>query len=830
MNIRTFILFFLTLPFSVAAQETIKGIVKEAGNGTPVDAATVQLFEAGKPLPVSFTLSNARGEFTLPVREADDSLTVRISLLGYKTAEKRALPGATLQFDLNPEIFSLKEVEIRPGRIYGRQDTINYDVTQFLTPKDESIKDVLKKLPGVDVDEAGKISYNGKAIKKLYVEGMDISDGRYGQITNNLRADAVESAQILENHQPIRALQKKLTTEDIALNLKLKPTFRDRWMITAEGGLGASPLLWKGIGNAMQLSRGSQSIYLYKGNNTGGDVTEEQNVLTMNGREDKEGPSIPGFLNQPSFSAPLKKERMLFNDVHTLSGNRLYKLNETTQLRLNANYLHDLSRQQRGSESYYYQAGDTAVLSEESDTRIRRNRGEVTLTLENNAESHYLTNDFNLTGDWANSLSHITDGREINQRIQTRDMGIRNYLQSFWTGSRYTVEARSLLRYHNRPDRIILDQETKKMPLQQLYIDHSVSLIRKKGYLTRQYTAGITGDINSVKNGMKLYIKPNYQWNVHKWNTTFALPLTWTAYPDNRFSRFTPNPMLYITYKLNYAWKFSAHASYNESYGSPVDFYPEAYRINYRSQIEGNGIMPVRRDQSYSLYGEYKNTIREFFVTLNMSHSRGWSDRILEQAVRNGEISLISHRMPNRSQSWTVNGTLSKGFYDYGLKTSLSYLLGRSDGEQLSAGRRLRYRSDYMQYEPKIVYTPFRRFEISYQATLYFGGSRIGDDTRLSPLLNVVQKAQLYYELTPVEINLSLDHYHNDVSATKAIDAFFADLSLRWKTRKWQFTAEAKNLFNKKEYRYTQYSATESYTSWIRIRPREFLFSARYKF
>lgn len=74
---------------------------------------------------------------------------------------------------------------------------------------------------------------------------MDLTDGRYNQLTNNLQAGAVKSVQILENHQPIRALQKKLTTEDIAINLKLKDNFRDRWMGTLEGSMGIPPLCGK---------------------------------------------------------------------------------------------------------------------------------------------------------------------------------------------------------------------------------------------------------------------------------------------------------------------------------------------------------------------------------------------------------------------------------------------------------------------------------------------------------------------------------------------------------------------------------------------------------
>ena len=539
--------------------------------------------------------------------------------------------------------------------------------------------------------------------------------------------------------------------------------------------MGASPLLWKGMGNAIQISRKSQSAYIYKGNNRGDDVTDEQNVLTQIGAEGKTGPSIPSFLSQLSFSAPLKKERLLFNNVHSLSGNRVYKLNETTQLRLNANYLHDLTQQERGT-------------------------------------------------------SRISGASSVNQRIQTPDMGVRNYLQNIWTRDKYTLELRSLLRYHNLPARILIDRDKQALNLQQLYLDHSLAFLRKKGSLTRQYTAGITGDLNSIRNGTNLYFKPNYQCNLYKWNLAFNLPLVWTTFPAAGFSRLAVNPFLYINYKFNYAWRFSFHANYHENYGNITDLYPDAYRTDYRNYRMNNGIMPVNRTHSYSLYGEYKNTVREFFATLSLNHNRGCSDRIFEQQIRDGQVTLVSHRLSNHSSGWTAKGTLSKGFYDYGLKTSLTYLLGRSEAEQLSAGERLPYRYDFMQYEPKITWTPARSFSASYQATIHLGRSKIGTGTRLDPLLDVVQKLQLSYELFPVEINLSADHYHNDVSRDKAVNTFFADLSFRWKTGSWQFVAEATNLFNKKQYSYTQYSATESYTSWIDIRPREFMASARYKF
>lgn len=448
----------LILVTSLSAQSVIRGIVTDKESGLPIEAATVQLVQGVKVQLIDYALTDRTGLFLLPFGKQTDSLSVIISLLGYKAQRIHVRPGSDQRIKLEPEVFNLKEVEVRPGRVWGRQDTINYEITQFITSKDRSIKDVLKRLPGIDIDDLGKISYNGKDISHLYVEGLDLTNGRYNQINHNLRADAVQSVQVMENHQPIRILQKKLKTEDVALNLKLKPEFRNRWLISLDGGLGASPFLWKGTADALQISRNSQSAYLYKGTNMGDDVTVEQTVLVQPAFGLLAEPDISSFLSQPSFTTPLRKERSLFNNAHTLSVNRLYKLDEATQLRLNSGYTHDYRKQERGSEISYYQASDTVHISEQSDSQIRSDQIRMSLNLEKNAMNRYMTNLFDVTGNWFSGFSQFTGTQSVIQRIKTPDLGARNYFQNLWNTNRYTFEVRSLLRYHTLPTELGINE------------------------------------------------------------------------------------------------------------------------------------------------------------------------------------------------------------------------------------------------------------------------------------------------------------------------------------------------------------------------------------
>lgn len=83
----------------------------------------------------------------------------------------------------------------------------------------------------MDIDDNGQVKYKGKAIDHYFVEGMDVTGGRYSQINNNLSAKAVKSAEIMENYQSVKALKGKLSSDEIALNLKLDPQARDQWII-----------------------------------------------------------------------------------------------------------------------------------------------------------------------------------------------------------------------------------------------------------------------------------------------------------------------------------------------------------------------------------------------------------------------------------------------------------------------------------------------------------------------------------------------------------------------------------------------------------------------
>ena len=813
------------------AQQAITGVITDSETNLPIEIATVTLTQGAKDRFVSYTLTDASGHFSLSTNQQSDSLHLTVSLLGYKTLKANVRQGESLNIRLEQQEFSLKEVEVRPGRVWGQRDTVSYDVASFLTGKDQSIKDVLQKLPGVDVDElTGRIAYQGKDISNFYVEGMELMGGRYDQLNNSLQARSVDKVQLLENHQPIRVLQDKVASENIALNLKLKPEFKDRWMGYAGLGTGIEHFLWSANNNAIQISRNSQSAYFYKGNNTGSNMKSEQTDLTNPMEQDrlKEREASP-FIPQLSFTAPLKEERLLFNNTHSLSGNRVYKLNETAQLRLNAGYLYDIQEQERGSETIYFTENDTTSISEQNSSRLHSHVANIQAVLENNTDKHFLTNRFSLNGSWKEGVTDYTGVQDVHQQIETNAFDARNYLRNIWKKDDYTMEVYSLLRFRHLPSSLLVDDNQQTINLRNFYTEQAASILKSRNLFTQRYTAGFSSEASNLKSGYSLFVTPFYQWRNSYWRTSLNLPFAWNQYARTDFRRLTFSPAFTLSFEPNYAWRFYLRASQRERIGDLTEFYTSPYYTNYRTIFRPNGVLSTTKQQFYSASGEYKDIINELFASLSVSYTNGQYSQTSERTIEGETVIQTTCSMPSTSNGWSANGAFSKGFYPQRLKTSISLLASSNKGEQLIGGVLLPYHTTYLQGEPKINWTPFQNLESEYTATFRYNTSRIGQN-KMEPLTNIIQKLTLSYTWDKLMINTSAEYYHNQITKDNTLNTLFANIGLRYRRDQWAFNTTLNNLFDKRQYSYTLHNPADTYSSWINIRPRELITSVAYRF
>ena len=866
------------------AQNTIKGRVTDKVTRQPLESATVTLQQGGDGNIINYTLTDADGRFQLSSSSLKDR-TITVFYMGYRKKTIPVLISRPLTIELEQEAVLLKEVQIRPGRVWGRQDTLKYDLTRFTSSKDRNVSDVLKKLPGINVEENGTIKYNGKVISNLYVEGMDVSGGRYNQINNNLKADAVQAAEVIEGHQPIKSLRGKTFTDDVALNLKLKPEVRSQWIYTvmAGGGYGEKAL-YDASFNVLQLSRNRQTVYTYKANNIGRNLlSDQQKLASGNGFDRVTDSNPPIFLPLPEPAMPLSQKRLLFNETHTASANRLYRLDEEKQLRFQLGYIHDRTTRQYGREEIYYFAQDTVHTATNRHDRLKTDclNGEV--NYEDNAASRYTRENFSFAGTWKSGVSDITGDNVIFQKIKNSQWELKNYFNQLYTKEKYTWGIRSYIRYthlpalltvihrnlpvssadnrliatciHRRdelnlPDNInentyrtvtgqtyeSIPTEYEEMNIDNAYTDNALYGMRKKNGVNYQLTGGFRGELSSVRQEnsysaprYSFYTIPRIEWERTDFLLTAAATVWWNRLPKQSYSRFYAAPSLYFRYKFSPRWKMSLSGSLDESEGGIQDIYPFHYREDYRTVVKHTGKVAVTVRQLYTCYLEYKNTVKEFFWTLSASYSHNRYNLMAERNYKDGNFYLSSVERNHSSYSYALNTIGSKGVYDWNLKTSLELTLARNEGKQLNENIVQNYRYDYLRVEPKIVWAPSALFEVEYKATVSCGGSGIGKDTRLDPLWDVAQRLTLSLGFHDTDFRLSGEHFYNDLSKDQHLNTWLADVSLIHKSGKWRFTASAMHLFNKEQYRYTLYSAVQSYTSWVKLRPREFMVSVQYQ-
>ncbi len=829
--------FFLLFTCQMQAQFFIKGKVIDSETHQPLERATVTLTRDSSSTIYKYDLTDPKGCFSFSVSE-NNTWTVHVTYLGYQKESQPVQKGKGMTFQLKPEAISLKEVEIKGGRIYGRQDTVKYDLSRFTSGKEQNIKEALKRLPGIDVNEqSGEIRYNGKAISQFTVEGMDVSGGRYNQVTENLKADAVKDAEVIEHFQPIRSLRNKMPSDKVALNLTLKPEIRSRWLLTLQtaGGYG-DQMLYNGKLNALQLAREQQGIYLYKADQTGKDLSTELQQLISDNQNFLTPTDVPTFINQPTFSFPLEKQRLMDNITHLASVNRLYRKNEEQQSRFTFHYLYDEQHRNQGTQEIYYYPSDTIHVAQAQDYSLYTHQAQASYNYERNGTRSFFRNLLEAHGTWGHSQENLHGNRELTQNLQTNNLQLTNQLNLLTTRKQTTSGFRSFFRYTYHPTTLQFVQVNQSLGLQQAYMDNQGYCQWKKNGMTFGITGGIQGEwlllhqtTNFSSPQFKLYATPMWMWERNTFRLTVSANAAYLRKTNPQYTDLRISPTASLYWQFSPRWELITRAQLQQKNEEATAYYPYSYWQNYRTVVSFSSHVPEFQNQLYSCYLTYKRTVHEFFWSLSGSYWNQKNQQLTHSEYRDSIFFLTTWEVPNHNRSYSLTSLLSKGFYNWNLKTSLETQLIHSEGKQAGQGSIQNYCYTQLVLTPKINWTPLSWLNTSYLASLTCNRSLIGGNNNLPALWNIRQQIYLEIGNSTYQIRLTGEHYYNQLDENHHQHVWLADAETSYIKNKWRFSMSLCNLFNQKEYRYTTYSAIQQYTSWIKMRPREILVSIQYQ-
>jgi len=198
-------LFFVLMSGITAAQKfTVKGQLKDSVGTLP--GATIMVLQQKDSSLVQFGVSNAEGKFEIKNVTVGDYL-LKISFTGYESHWQRFSPQLQDRLELDWGLISmhqkvkqLNEVVVKGEKdpVKVKRDTIEYNASSFKVKANANVEDLLKKLPGVEVDNSGTITAQGEQVQRVMVDGKEFFGQDPKLATRNLPADAVDKVQVYD--------------------------------------------------------------------------------------------------------------------------------------------------------------------------------------------------------------------------------------------------------------------------------------------------------------------------------------------------------------------------------------------------------------------------------------------------------------------------------------------------------------------------------------------------------------------------------------------------------------------------------------------------------
>lgn len=894
----------LTALTAHAQKTVIEGTVLDA-QGKTVDAY-VTVAPKGTGNILGFADTDAKGHYKLEFTMQADSVTVTASGLAIGNQVKIVKnQSQRLDFRVKEQTVQLKEISVRAQKIRQNGDTINYLVGAYQQQGDRVIGDVLKRMPGIEVADNGGIKYNGKSIKKFYVEEMDLLQGRYGLATNNINASDVATVQVLENHQPVKMLQGKELTDDVAINLKLKDSAKGTVAVnTMLGGgiqwaggwhIGSRPLddgqtvigqnpLWTAEVVGMYFAKRRQNMTLYKGNNTGDDVSKEltQHYSCINSVSLY--PFCPTGTVMPSGSG-LPQKRTFDNHSHILTMNHLEKPNKDTELGLNIAYYNDRIRREGNSVGDQFISDDSRLLTSEtmtSETKV--NNLNVQARYNWNAQNGFVANVLKFDTNWNSDrvdgqLSSERTGaapvnygnNRVRQHFDRPQLSVSNTFNTIRNIGKNTFDLHFSAGYAHRPNTLTVGIDSLLQGTQTAYTQdvnsHHIAGRFNTSYGIRvadvfrfNYGISASANLHGIVTDLDGFTPPagnsqlsndlwyntyclalgqSYKYETPDLDITLGLPLElYTQTLDDKirkdkhgYTHLLFFPSLSMNWSITRDLWFNAGASYSKTVGDPGGIYSGYIMSNYRAFLRSY----VEQLSETKNYGanvglRYRSAIRALFANVGFNYRRTHDNQIYGYNYVGATSVVQAVNQPTTASSYSVSGEASKGF-DF-LRSTIRVFggYGLSESERLISQSLYQYRAHNIRFGGALSFSPFEWLGVVYtsgfsQSFSYTEGHR---DEAVRVKSNTQRLSMSVYPTKTLTLTLAAeDNYNNQTAENR--HAWFGDATAKLKLKHIDLELQLNNLFDQRQYTRVNYSGLDIYTQTSQLRPRNIIGTIRFK-
>ncbi len=845
---------FLIVAVSAVAQVNVSGTVVDKDSNEPLTGASVIVKGADGKIK-KYATSKGDGGFAMSLPSVT-GCRLEVSMMSFA---KKTIPLDSVSFPLTvllePGTTLLKEVTVKADRIREQGDTITYNVGSFAQQQDRSIGDVLKRMPGINVEQSGKIQYQGEDINKFYIEGSDLLGGKYGIATNGISHEDVGAVEVMENHQPMQVLSGISFSDKAAINIKLKNKAKATWSFHGDAGGGYSwqpdGAIWDGELFAMAVMPNFQNITTLKTNNIGEDLSAQATDFFASRRGTDlsryVGLSLPGVPN-------LSRKRTLFNRSALVSTNALWKLGRgefKTQIDYSFNRI---TAEAANVTTYFLNDGNRVVIEDRNGVdRTHSLSGKFIYEL--NQKTAFINNTLKTNIDWDDVQLGVTGSLPNDQTASLPDYYVGNdfkIIKRF--NGKHLVTFISKNEWESLPQTLSVSINDGTM--RQHVKDHAFYTHESAAYafsvkgITISLEGGVKGYFRSLNtelpdmpeeipgettnvlntNYFTVYATPKFEYWVKRVNFTLNAPVSFAHYTFDK--ALANRSEAYFSPSLSMNWKPNNRFEMSVSGGtgrSPMDLnmiQPGYVMTNYRSFQRGVDDFYNSSSQRVSGRLSYKHTRRGLFANAFVMQSWSHNPYTLAQQLYGDYVVYSYTSAKSDGQMLMASGNIGKTLDFMRGSANINGSFSRNESHLVSENSSVNSVGTSWSAGAKINGSPLRWLSFDYR--FEWASSRMSmNGINASWLCNM--ENELLLNIMPHrkwEWHISGEHYRNELTSDQFKNVFLLDTKLIYKLNKrLELSASLNNIFNQRTYNYTTYNQLTSFESQRRLRGRELLIS-----
>ena len=607
------------------SQSKIIGYTKDLLNN-PIPNASILLTDSIKNHIVSYSFSTNTGLFNLVIPNTYSKYSLKISALGFKNlflnVDSLIIINDTLHLQLLDETVYLKEVKViaKSNSVIEKNDTTSFIVKKFTNGSEDVVEDALKKLPGIQISEDGSISYYGKKISKVLIEGDDMFKTNHRILTKNLGANTLDKVQIIDNYSENSLIKNIHNSTESIMNLTIFDSLKSKPNINITLGLGFSKIRDVGY-NLLNISK--KNKFFVAGNNNNIGKNNAQYSLENTRYESFETITPP--INFDFVVPNLKLNRYNFNNSTFNSFNNSYSFNKKINLKTSFLQYNDFITTNNQTNTIFQLSGLPLEINELQFTKKKPTslEGQIHLDYKVNTKTSLIYT-LNYKYEYNNiQQTYITSNGDFNEIAASRSKKLYNVLnltrkigdKIAFTFNTSFFDAYIFQNYQLKA--INSNQQIAKHLLTKTEIDAHLLGINNRNNLKFDINGGINlntdilnisldtlynenvllkNNNNGHLSSNRYFLQNSYTYLNSKLNITGELRINYRSF--NFINR--NKGLNYVTskfslnHKINSLNKISFFYSSNQNLPEISEIYPSYYITNYRSFMKGGSIQEFK--------------------------------------------------------------------------------------------------------------------------------------------------------------------------------------------------------------------------------------------